>query len=130
MLGHLDRQATVKDVIRSLDDIPDGIDGVYSQPLQKISLLPGSRHRIAQRILQWVISATRTLSLHEMEVALAVEPGTRSHDLGNSVPNLAKFVRECCSPLLGIDIDLILIRFVHASAREFILQAGMDTHFP
>jgi hypothetical protein len=106
MLGHLDQQATLKDVTSALEEIPDGIDGVYNRILQKISSLPSSRHRIVQRILQLVLSATRSLSILEMEVALAAEPGSPCHDLGNSVPKLAKFVRECCSPLLEIDTDL------------------------
>ena len=130
MMRHVRQQATLNDMMSALGDLPVGLEGLYDRLLQRIYSLPPARLKVAQHLLQWTFSATRLLSIPELEVALAVTPGSDYLDYGNTVPNLRAFVRDSCSPLLEVDEGSSAIRFVHASALDFFIRQGRDLTYP
>lgn len=100
MMKHLLQQATLNDILSALDEMPDGMECLYDRLLQRFHSLPLARFKVAQRLLQWTFSATRPLSIPELEIALGVTPGSEYQEHGNTVPNLRTFVRDSCGPLL------------------------------
>ena len=113
-------------MISALHDLPIGLEGLYDRLLQRICSLPAARLKVAQHLLQWTFSATRLLSIPELEIALAVTPSSDYLNHGNRVPNLRAFIIDSCSPLLKVDEESSTITFVHASALDYFIQEGKD----
>ena len=124
MMRHLRQQATLDDMISALHDLPVGLKGLYDCLLQRIYSLPAARLKVAQHLLQWTFSATRLLSIPELEIALAVTPGSDYLNHENRVPNLRAFVKDSCSPLLEVDEGSNAIIFVRASALDYFAREG------
>lgn len=121
---YLSQQVTLNDTLMALEDLPDGLEALYDRLSRRIKSLPPSRFKIALKLLQWTFSGLRQLSLQELAVALAIEPGEDRLNPRNSVIDLRTFVRESCCSLLEVDEARNIIRFVHSSALEFFKRAG------
>ncbi|KAK3387786.1 hypothetical protein B0H63DRAFT_559240 [Podospora didyma] len=122
MLHHVQQQVTLDDLETALRELPDGLNPVYARILAQMSTLPPSQARTVARILQWTYSATRPLTISELEVALAVKPGSgscRTNDR-NRVLNIRQLIADVCSPLLEIDERSETIRFSHASVLQYL----------
>jgi len=124
MLHHLHHQVTLGGIKAALEEPLDGLDPIYSRILSNMANQPAPRARIAARVLQWVYSATRPLSLSELEIALAIDPklGYYSDRLTkeNWVQNIRAVVQESCAPLLEIHDRNETVRFAHASAPQYL----------
>lgn len=122
MLHHVQQQVTLYDLETAMKELPDGLNSVYAQILSKISSLPAPQAKSAARVLQWVYSATRPLALSELEIALAVKPGSGSPRLKerNRVMNIRQLITDICGPLLEIHERSGTVRFAHASALQYL----------
>jgi ankyrin repeat protein len=126
MFRHISQQSTLAEISAALSDLPDGLDNVYIRILQRISNLPPSRLRIAQRTIQWTLSAMRPLSIQELAIALMVQPGSDHHDPRDMIPNLETILLDSCAPLLEFNESRGAITFVHTSATEFLKRRASD----
>ncbi|KAH6976536.1 hypothetical protein BKA56DRAFT_81496 [Ilyonectria sp. MPI-CAGE-AT-0026] len=119
MLHHVREQVTLYDLTRALDELPDGLDNVYARILGAISKLPKAQANKVTKALQWVYSSTRPLTLSEMKIAMAVEPGSSSLDGRRCLVNIHHFIATACAPLLVIHDPTETVRFAHASAFQY-----------
>ena len=122
-IEYLSQQATLEDTIEALKDLPEGLESLYERLIRRIKLLPKSRYKLACKLIQWTFSSVHPLSLKQLKVALSVTPGKGQPQYPDNVLNLEKFVRESCSPLLEVDEAKGTIRFVHASAIDYLSRA-------
>lgn len=90
-----------------LHGVPKGLGGIYRRLLLRIQdkekLLP---------ILQWVVLATRPLTVHELAMAVMIQ--------GSDTPMSAEVVKDrlaACGLMVRIDDDVV--NLVHESARDF-----------
>ena len=90
-----------------LHGVPKGLGGIYRRLLLRIQdkekLLP---------ILQWVVLASRPLTVHELAIAVEFQ--------GSGTPMSAEIVKErlaACALMVKVDNDVV--NLVHESAREF-----------
>jgi hypothetical protein len=60
-------------VLHTLDNLPNEIDGIYDQAMERIEQQPNTKE-LAKRVLSWIIHASRPLSIQELQHALAVSP--------------------------------------------------------
>ncbi|KAI0161115.1 hypothetical protein GGR52DRAFT_582536 [Hypoxylon sp. FL1284] len=108
---------TLPDIEAEVENLPRGLDEVYGRLLVRIKNKPAAR-----KILQWVACARRPLREEEMLQILAVKPETR--DFAHSGPTKVRkefrdILKECGSI---IEISEDAIRFVHFSAKEYLLH--------
>ena len=122
MLRHVSQVTT----LAALDDLQEGLEDLYTRLIDRIHTLPRHQKTLACRVLQWTFSAVRQLSLAELSIALAVEPGSDHHNEYDTIHNLTATIRSCCAPLLEVDETRGVVRFVHASALDFLQKFGLQ----
>ncbi|EWZ36204.1 hypothetical protein FOZG_11945 [Fusarium oxysporum Fo47] len=108
-----------------LRSIPNRLDGLYDNILQRSR----SRHELL-RILSIIVGSQRTLTLDEIDVALAVRPDDsyirqvqhRCH------PDIARYLYDVCGPFIRIWNGTV--SFIHQTATEFLLQSADEPESP
>lgn len=121
MIEHLAGQITPKEIVTSLNDLPRDLNGVYSRLLNAI---PGSQRVAAHKILQWLVCASRPLTLRELETAFAIEPGKFFIDPACRMIAPEKRLRSFGS-MIVLEDEGPLVRLVHASLKDFLLDQNL-----
>lgn len=100
---------------------------VYLQTWKKIS--EGSQETItlAKMVLVWVLNASRSMSVDELERAVAANPQTHNFEPDKVVPGVT--LMALCRGLLVLEEESRLVRLAHDTAKE-ILQRLLDESFP
>jgi len=101
-----------------LDDLPTGVDDMYTTLLKEHSVRSGVPHELQVFILQWITHAFRPLRL--LEVAELIRSVPLGHHLGG-VQEIKDIVRSACGPLLSILPDETL-QVIHHSFTEFLVN--------
>ncbi|KAI4257311.1 MAG: hypothetical protein L6R42_005750, partial [Xanthoria sp. 1 TBL-2021] len=107
---------TEDDIRRSLTDLPQGMENLYSRMLAKVQNQSPRLRAMAERILTWVACAWRPLSISELAVALQ--------------PDFTGFIRleetvvEICGHFVSVHNSRVLI--IHMTARDFLLKKGIE----
>ncbi|KAI1386580.1 uncharacterized protein F4822DRAFT_431452 [Hypoxylon trugodes] len=118
VLSMVEDQGTLQDIEAQIEDLPDGLNEVYGRLLVRIKETIGrSLQAVVRTILQWITCAQRPLREEEMLQILAIEPGQLDFTKGRKV---FRDIRKACGPI--IEIDDGVVRFVHFSAREYLLH--------
>ena len=124
----LTKKTTRSEVEKTLQELPQGLEALYTRMLRQIS--PDHRRTSAQ-ILRWVALAVQPLSLKMLATAI----GTKSTEL-LSVQQVLRDQIEHCSPLVVIRHEDNTARLVHESARDYLLagrtkgdETLVDFHF-
>ncbi|KAI1379439.1 hypothetical protein F4677DRAFT_332829 [Hypoxylon crocopeplum] len=111
-------QGNIHDIEAQMEDLPEGLDQVYGRLLTRIkSKLTPTLRTTVRTILQWVACAQRPLTEEEMLQILVVEPGQPDFTKGRKD---FRDIRKACGPIIEINEDSI--RFVHFSAKEYLLH--------
>lgn len=113
----LTNQPTRGDIIRTLQNLPQGLDETYAQTMKRISNQGSGFREMAKKVLSWVIRAKRTLSITELQHALAVEPGKRVLNK-DFIPEL-DIIGSICAGLITIDVQNNIVRLVHYTTQEY-----------
>lgn len=121
MLETLKRASNGNEVNEFLDNLPVGLNAVYSQILVHFgkALHPGER-RLRNAVLTWTATALRPLTIGEMNEALAVHPGLPALDEGQLMFEPKEDILRTCAPLLHISEGRI--QLVHFSVKEFLCR--------
>ncbi|KAI1416816.1 hypothetical protein F5Y13DRAFT_204160 [Hypoxylon sp. FL1857] len=111
-------QGTLHDIEAQIEDLPDGLDEVYGRLLVRIKTkLTRSLRTVVRAILQWVACVRRPLREEEMLQILAVQPGQPDFTKGRKE---FRDICKVCGPI--VEINEGIIRFVHFSAKEYLLH--------
>ena len=128
MLKELKSCVSVIDVQEAMNTLPDGISELYTKILQRLHRdLGRNPFELCKRILMWVVTALRPLSITELHTALAVHCQLEQSTLLPRDQVLLYSEREIelvCGSLVSIRDGRIQI--VHLSVKEF-LQRGQST---
>jgi tetratricopeptide (TPR) repeat protein len=120
MLATLKRARNRNAVEKMLANLPIGLRGVYEHILITIGQkLSEDELELRKEILSWVTTAARPMTLEELSVALAVEPGASSLDDGEIILKLENDIRDLCGPMLKISDDRT-VQVVHMSLRDML----------
>ncbi|KAF2253566.1 hypothetical protein BU26DRAFT_386212, partial [Trematosphaeria pertusa] len=118
VLSELDAYGvTTEAVTRILEEVPPGMDDLYSRTLERLSEQdhPDGK-RISKAILDWVVCAVRPLTVAELTNALKLDLDVTMFEQG---------IRSSCGNLVDIDKSKrgSTVQLVHQTARDFLLKA-------
>ncbi|EPS37531.1 hypothetical protein H072_8751 [Dactylellina haptotyla CBS 200.50] len=92
-------------------------DAAYAKTMDRIQSQVSPARKRAFKVLSWIVFATRTLTLLELQHALAVEKNTSALDLEN-LPKKSLIIGACCG-LVTVDEKSDVIRLIHYTAQEY-----------
>ena len=107
--------------------MPSGLDNAFEETLQRIQSEPEDRRSLGMSALMWTSHARRPLHIKELLDALAIEDSERSLDPDNRP--WQRQVLDCCFGLITLDGERSVVRLVHYSVQEYLLQ-HRDRIFP
>ncbi|KAH6908751.1 ankyrin repeat-containing domain protein, partial [Coprinopsis sp. MPI-PUGE-AT-0042] len=127
-LNALGKCFSAQDVRRMLEAFPSSIEGVYHQTWARITN-EGHKHvSLVQAVLVWVLNASRSMSLDELERAVAtVSSDTHKFELDQLVPGTT--LVSLCGGLITVEEESGLVRLVHYTAKE-TLESLLHNTFP
>lgn len=117
VIAELSRKRTCTQIMETLEEIPQGLHGIYSRMLAQID---ASRRSVIFDILQWVTVAVRPLALSELREAIHLAPTTKISK-GQAILDHITL----CGHILTIHDEQVSL--VHQSARDYLLQRDADS---
>jgi ankyrin repeat protein len=112
------RNCKVSEVKNSLELFPSGLEGLYARMLLQIN---DRRRETAARILSWVVTAVRPLTLAELSAA--IETPFRS-SVGLNCDEVIRDQVAFCGYFLTIKKDKVGL--IHQSAKDYLLRKTPD----
>jgi hypothetical protein len=100
-------QDSVRAVLRALDKLPNEIEQIYDEAMERIERQSNTTE-LAKRVLSWVIYASRPLSLEELQHALAVSPKMTDMDCCDLIFEWK--LTSVCAGLVVIDKEQHVVR--------------------
>ena len=121
---HMDSLASktsVRKVRRALETLPTAIDETYDEAMARIEALPKDDSDLALRVLEWVTCATGSLSLPELQCALAIELQMRQLDSADLEDE--EIMISVCAGLVVVDEESQKVHLVRACSPPVILES-------
>ncbi|KAK0728080.1 hypothetical protein B0T26DRAFT_672672 [Lasiosphaeria miniovina] len=106
-----------KHVRQKLQELPTTLETSYDNAMQRIRNQEEDHRKLAFKTLAWVTDVFRSLSLRELQHALAVEPGDSKLD--DELLMDAQSITALCAGLVVIDKATDKAILVHYSAKSY-----------
>jgi hypothetical protein len=106
---HMDaliQKHNVTEVRKALENLPKDVDETYNEALERIEQQNEADRVLARRVLSWVTHARRTLTVPELQHALAVVHGTNALDPDNITDE--EILTSICAGLLVVDEERMI----------------------
>lgn len=120
VLRELSNAHTEEEVAQVLDEVPRGMNQLYSRTLVSMAQIPRSKS-LATAILTWVACSTRPLSIAELAGALSL-------DVPGAYTNLKDTILALCGQMVVVD-KFDRVQMIHETAREFLFNKDMVSEF-
>ncbi|KAL9608795.1 MAG: hypothetical protein Q9167_006382 [Letrouitia subvulpina] len=108
---------TKRGVREALKTLPTTVDEMYSDAWQRVLAQKPAQAKLGQRIISWLIHATRPLRKQELQYALAIEEGDHRPEL-DGLPEVAKLTAYCAG-LVTMNEESNLVSLVHPTTSEY-----------
>jgi hypothetical protein len=95
-----------------------GLHGIYAKILKALELGHDKEIAIIQKIFGFIAVSLRTLSVSELQTAVAINPG-KVTDVTSLITDFGDALPVICGALVEAQSDYS-VRFVHASFRDFL----------
>ena len=112
----LTRLITLRKVKAALTALPEGLENMYQEVLERIQGQDTELASLAMKVLGWIYHAKRPLQLPELQHALAVEPEDTFLD-EDGLPERDLLI-SVCAGLLSLQED-DTVTFIHYTAQEY-----------
>ncbi|KAH0536545.1 hypothetical protein FGG08_006595 [Glutinoglossum americanum] len=116
-----------REIRRAIDNLPKGLDDTYDDAMQRIESQVEDDAKLANRVLSWISFAFRSLTIMEIQHALAIEPEDADIDV-EALPDEDLLV-SVCAGLVTIDQKSSVVRLVHYTTQEYFRRVRA-TRFP
>ncbi|KAH1636019.1 hypothetical protein KXW31_002675 [Aspergillus fumigatus] len=120
VLNELSDSHSEEEIRQVLDEVPKDMEDLYSRTLDLMSRTTRSK-RLIKAILAWTTTATRPLTVKELEEALKL-------DINDIFPRLRESISALCGQLVAVD-KFDRVQMVHETAREFLLKNRLNSDF-
>lgn len=118
---------SVKHVRQRLQVLPNTLTGAYDSTMQRIQDQELDHKRVAFKTLGWLTHAIRSMSLKELQHALAIEPGDT--DLDDELVMDGHSITSLCAGLVTVDQGTNMVNLVHHSTKTY-LEENREKYFP
>ena len=131
---HLDsiaKSINPKTLMDSLRSLPREINATYDEAMLRLSPLHQDEEHfiLAKKVLAWMVYASRSLTVLELQYALAVESTELGRGIDEDYIINSDHIVSSCAGLITIDKESNVIRMVHHSAQEYFFE-HRSTLFP
>ncbi|KAH6906791.1 hypothetical protein BKA70DRAFT_1150971, partial [Coprinopsis sp. MPI-PUGE-AT-0042] len=116
-----------QDVSDTLKVFPSSIEDVYRKTWTRISNQTRKYAALAKSVLVWVLNASRSMTMEELERAVATSPDTHKFEASRRVPGTT--ILSLCGGLITLEEESRLVRLVHYTAKE-TLEGLLHEEFP
>ncbi|KAH6916394.1 hypothetical protein BKA70DRAFT_1092729, partial [Coprinopsis sp. MPI-PUGE-AT-0042] len=106
---------SAEDVRETLKEFPPSIEDVYRQTWVRISHQSRKHAPLAKAVLVWVLNAARSMTIEELERAVATSPDTHKFTPSRVVPGTT--LVSICGGLITVEEESRLVRLVHYTAK-------------
>ncbi|ETS86626.1 hypothetical protein PFICI_00454 [Pestalotiopsis fici W106-1] len=120
VLRELSNTYTEEGVAQVLEEVPRGMNQLYSRTLAFMAQMPRSKP-LATAILTWVACSARPLTTTELEGALSL-------DVPGAYTNLKDTILALCGQMVVVD-KFDKVQMIHETAREFLFNKDMVSEF-
>ncbi|KAL9078573.1 MAG: hypothetical protein Q9157_002494 [Trypethelium eluteriae] len=96
------------------------VKSAFDTTIRRIGDQSRGRRDLAIRVLTWVVFTEASMTLHEIQHALAIEPGDPKIDLQSLYDS--DVITAVCGGLVGIDASTNRIHLVHYTAQEYLFR--------
>jgi len=118
---------TRKKVRQALKTLPEELDAVYDDILQRIDGQIPEQAKLARRVLMWMVYAKRSLTMIELQCAVTFETNDMPLD-ENDLYGPESLVAACCG-LVTLEETTNIVRFTHYTVQEHF-DRGRSKIFP
>ena len=108
---------SIKHVRKKLQTLPTTLVGTYDEAMQRIEIQEPDHRALALKTLAWVSYAFRSLSLGELQHALAIEPGQT--DLDEELLMDSQSITALCAGLVIVDQATNAVNLVHYTTKNY-----------
>lgn len=108
---------SISHVRRKLQTLPTTLSGTYDEALRRIEVQEPDHRSIALKTLAWVSYAFRSLSLGELQHALAIEPGRV--ELDEELLMDGPSITGLCAGLVQVDPGTNIVTLVHYTTKNY-----------
>jgi hypothetical protein len=104
------------EVLNALENLPEGIDAIYDEAMERIETQQKGNKELAERILSWITYAYQPLSVKKLRVALSVLPFMTKLDTQDLI--YKQKLTSVCAGLVVIDREHQVVRLV----RKYLMR--------
>lgn len=116
------RLITLRKIKAALTLLPEGLDDMYDDALQRIKAQDSESALLAMKILSWTYFAVRPLTLEELRHALAVEPGDCFLDEDGLADK--DLIMSACVGLISVQ-EGDIVTFIHYTIQEYFERRAL-----
>jgi hypothetical protein len=106
----------MRDLKKALSSLPTGVDGLYHLTMRRIEDQSEAGSQLALRALLWLAHSQRTLTVEELQDALATSHETEEFDPEARTP--IDTILLCCCGLVVVDQPTKEVRLI----REYLYR--------
>ncbi|MCJ1463035.1 hypothetical protein MMC07_001639 [Pseudocyphellaria aurata] len=117
----LERQASEWELENAIDQLPEGLNAAYGLILERFRCLDSDLKARCFKILFWVCTAYRSMSIHEVADGIALRPGQKKLSRKTRSQDTSKDILDICAPIIEQSKNGTL-DLVHFSAKEYLLD--------
>ena len=123
-LESLANENNKQDVRLALQSLPEKLDDTYDEAIKRIFRQGKKDVQLAKRTLMWISCAKRSLSIIELQRALATKLEAKELD-PESLPHKDVIV-DVCSGLVAVDRESETIRLVHYTTQDYLVRVRAE----
>ncbi|MCJ1244382.1 hypothetical protein MMC30_001580 [Trapelia coarctata] len=118
---------SIRHIRQKLQTLPTTLRGIYDAAMQRIKNQEQDHQNIAFKALAWLSYAFRSLSLKEIQHALAIEPGDTALD--DELIMDEQSITGLCAGLVVVDEGTNVVNLVHYTTENYF-EETRSTYFP
>jgi len=118
---------TKNDILHALSVLPEELNLTYEKALDRVREQVKPMERLGSKVLEWLVSTRRPLSLSEMQHAMGTKPGQTMFMKDNLIFDVHKLASSCAG-LVVMGRNANSIRLIHCTAQEYLIKHLTQPH--